>query len=499
MENTTNMNKIDGVGESLLERMRRSREIRDATLIQSNAKPIKSILKKSNQSHIKEARKQSIPSPLVNDCNVGKKILNTGDTSIDASDSNSVAKQEAGPQVTTSFASVLKPNQNKVVQIMELRNDEQVEGAAVTLPLYSIEEVSSRFENTLYGYFVGKRLAFRLVENYVKNVWAKFGVKRVQLHGEFFLFQFETKEGMDRVLENGPWLIKMVPLILNVWSPDSDLFKAEIKKVPVWVKFHHVPIVAYSEVGLSLITTQVGKPIRLDAYMSNMCLHSWGRSAYARALIEVSVEDSPKEDLVIAIPHGKDKGHSLATIRIEYEWKPPRCPTCLIFDHTDDRCPKLPKVVATNIANDGIEVGSKINTTGLSPNDTANDGFEVVKKKKKRKQNKHQKQVDGVVLNKPSLQLHYRRAKKGNTSNNFDPKSNIASTSSVGGSMPSSIGDQLKSVPLVNSFSALNEDEDCEWKDPNSWQHSRSVLNESDSDVDEVITLDDCGGSLKTI
>ncbi|GJT35321.1 hypothetical protein Tco_0925740 [Tanacetum coccineum] len=195
MENTTNMNKMDGVGESLLERMRRSREIRDATLIQSNAKPIKLILKKSNQSPIKEARKvsmnsstmvwvvetdyaspsrmdaagsinasavessqhkQSIPSPLVNDCNVGKKILNTGDTSIDASDSNSVAKQEHGPQVTTSFASVLKPNQNKVVQIMELRNDEQVEGAAVTLPLYSIEEVSSRFENTLYGYFVGK-------------------------------------------------------------------------------------------------------------------------------------------------------------------------------------------------------------------------------------------------------------------------------------------------------------------------------------------------------
>ncbi|GKD35333.1 hypothetical protein Tco_1250842, partial [Tanacetum coccineum] len=80
-----------------------------------------------------------------------------------------------------------------------------------------------------------------------------------------------------------------------------------------------------------------------------------------------------------------------------------------------------------------------------------------------------------------------------------DPKSNVASTSSVGGSMPSSTGDQLKSVPLVNSFSALNEDEDCDWKDPNSWQHSRSVLNESDSDVDEVINLDDRGGSLKTI
>ncbi|GJS24842.1 RNA-directed DNA polymerase, eukaryota [Tanacetum coccineum] len=313
MENTTNMNKMDGVGESLLERMRRSREIKDATLIQSNVKPIKSILKKSNQSPIKEARKvsmnsstmvwvvetdyaspsrmdavgsinvsavessqhkQSIPSPLVNDCNVGKKILNTGDTSIDASDSNSCKPR--------SWASC-----NYVICL----------------------EVSSRFENTLYGYFVGKRLAFRLVENYVKNVWAKFGVKRVQLHGEFFLFQFETKEGMDRVLENGSWLIKMVPLILNVWSPDSDLFNARDQEG--------------SGCGLRKI-----------------------------------------------------------------------------------RCPKLPKVVATDIANDGIEVGSKINTTGLSPNDTADDGFEVVKKKKKRKHNKHQKQVDGVrFFNKLTLQF----------------------------------------------------------------------------------------------
>ncbi|GJW91474.1 zinc knuckle CX2CX4HX4C containing protein [Tanacetum coccineum] len=142
--------------------------------------------------------------------------------SMDASDTNSLTnatKQAAGPKVNTSFASVIKSNQNKVVQITEHRNEEHMEGAAVTIP-------------------------------------------------------FE---------------------------------EAKIKKVPMWVKLHHVPIVAYSEVGLSLITTQIGKPIRLDAFTSNMCLQSWGRNAYARALIEVSAEDAPKEELVIAIPLGKDK------------------------------------------------------------------------------------------------------------------------------------------------------------------------------------------------
>ncbi|GJY32412.1 zinc knuckle CX2CX4HX4C containing protein [Tanacetum coccineum] len=175
------------------------------------------------------------------------------------------------PAVQT-FASVLHKKQVKnVVKITELRNEEVVEGAAIALPLDAVDKVSSRLSNTLYGYFIRKRLAFPLVETYVKNTWAKYGLKRVQLHNDFFLFQFETKEGMESVLENGPWLIRLVPLILNVWTHNTDLKKAEIKSAPVWVKLHHVPIVAYSEVGLSLITTQIGKPIMLDSYTSNMC------------------------------------------------------------------------------------------------------------------------------------------------------------------------------------------------------------------------------------
>ncbi|GJY49536.1 probable methyltransferase PMT28 isoform X1 [Tanacetum coccineum] len=175
------------------------------------------------------------------------------------------------------------------------------------------------------------------------------------------------------------------------------LRRAEIKKVPVWVKLYNVPIVAYSEVGLSLITTQIGKPIQLDAYTSDMCLNSWGRSAYARALIEISADVILKEDLVIVIPIRKDKGYSLATIHIEYEWRPPRCSTCLIFDHMDDKCPKLPKVVSHDV----------VTNVGVNHSkDVADDGFEVVKKKQNKKK-KHQKQVDGVVLSKPSLNLHY--------------------------------------------------------------------------------------------
>nr|GEY95222.1 hypothetical protein [Tanacetum cinerariifolium] len=120
------------------------------------------------------------------------------------------------------------------------------------------KEVSSRFANTLYGYFIGKRLAFPLVENYVKNT-----------------------------------------------------------------KAYYVGFI-----------------------QSNMCLSSWGRNTYARAMIEVSADEELKKSLVVAIPVRNGKGHTLATVDIEYEWTSPRCSTCLIFGHVDDNCLKRPKVDA---------------------------------------------------------------------------------------------------------------------------------------------------------
>ncbi|GJX99432.1 zinc knuckle CX2CX4HX4C containing protein [Tanacetum coccineum] len=217
----------------------------------------------------------------------------------------------------SSFAAVLQSAQAKrAVKIKEMHNSEVVAGARVVIPMEAVEEVRARFANTLYGYFNLKRLAFPLVENHVKNTWAKFGLKRVMLDDEFFLFQFETKEGMEKVIEGGSWLIRHVPLILGVWTPNTVQKKDEIKNASVWVKLHHVPIVAYSKVGLSLITTQIGRRIMLDSYTS----------------------------------------------KLEYEWTPQRC-TSKFFDYTNEKSPKIPKVdVTVNVVSDGfIEIKKKKN------------------------------------------------------------------------------------------------------------------------------------------
>ena len=117
--------------------------------------------------------------------------------------------------------------------------------ADVVLPLDEVDLISARLENSLYGYFVGQRPAFPVVQNFVRNVWRKHGIMHVMLHQGFFIFQFSTNDGMDNVLNQIHWRIRSVPLILNIWNPSSDLKKEEVNNVTVWVKTFKVTIVSY--------------------------------------------------------------------------------------------------------------------------------------------------------------------------------------------------------------------------------------------------------------
>ncbi|GJS77179.1 integrase, catalytic region, zinc finger, CCHC-type containing protein [Tanacetum coccineum] len=205
--------------------------------------------------------------------------------------------------------------------------------------------------------------------------------------------------GMDQVIERGPWIIRNTPLILNRWPPNVSLKCDEVTKVPVWVKLYNVPLVAYLEDRLSLIDTQVGKPIMLDAFTSSMRADSWGRICFARALIEVNaelmrlssacesvradavmkgcdavtkwvvtvscrtgdavsrlcehkssrvLESELKKEVSMAILVEDEIGYTREVIRVEYEWKPPHCVECKIFGHGTLQCPKRAKEEVSN-------------------------------------------------------------------------------------------------------------------------------------------------------
>ncbi|GJZ39154.1 retrotransposon protein, putative, ty1-copia subclass [Tanacetum coccineum] len=169
-------------------------------------------------------------------------------------------------------------------------------GIDVVVLMESIRAISERFDNTAYGFFLWKRVAYPVVANYVR--------------------------------------------ILGKWHSNENLLKEYVSTVLVWVKLHGVLVTAFREDGLSAIATKLGNPLMLDSYTSDMCMQSWGRSSYAKVMIELQADVELKDNIVVVMPKITWEGHYICNVRVEYEWKPPRCASCKVFGHIHEECSK---------------------------------------------------------------------------------------------------------------------------------------------------------------
>nr|GEY32762.1 hypothetical protein [Tanacetum cinerariifolium] len=67
---------------------------------------------------------------------------------------------------------------------------------------------------------------------------------------------------------------------------------------------------------------------------------AYGGSSYARAMIKLRADVELKDNIVVAMPKITMEGHYTCNIRVEYEWKPPRCASCKVFGHIHEERPK---------------------------------------------------------------------------------------------------------------------------------------------------------------
>ncbi|GKC51430.1 zinc knuckle CX2CX4HX4C containing protein, partial [Tanacetum coccineum] len=236
------------------------------------------------------------------------------------------------------------------------------------------------------------------------------------------------------VLEGGPWLIRISSIIPKKWSMDTRLLKEELARIPIWVKLHDVRIQVFEEDGISLIATFIGKYVMLDSYISTMCNESWGRSSFARCLIEVNSEADLVDIVTIGIPSLYVDGFTKETIRVEYELRPPRYDLCKLFGHVHDHCPK--KVVIPSI----VTTSNVVTPTFAGP----------------------------------SVKQNVRYEPKANTSAPKKGVTNVGNTSQSS-SMLKTTGKSSKkdNISMSNSFSALNDEEDDENIADDYWNSGR--------------------------
>ncbi|GJT61265.1 retrotransposon protein, putative, ty1-copia subclass [Tanacetum coccineum] len=181
-------------------------------------------------------------------------------------------------------------------------------GIDVVVLVESIRTISERFANTAYGFFLGNQVAYLC-----------------------------SMDGLDAMLKNGPWFIRNNLLILRKCHSDENLVKQDVSTILVWVKLHGIPVTAFSE-----------------------------DSSYARAMIELRAEVELKDNIMAPMPKITGEGYYTCNIRVEYEWKPPRCACCEVFGHVLEECPKnigasaTKNLKKTSQALKGIPIGPKM-------------------------------------------------------------------------------------------------------------------------------------------
>ncbi|GJR30484.1 retrotransposon protein, putative, ty1-copia subclass [Tanacetum coccineum] len=245
-----------------------------------------------------------------------------------------VVKEKQSSLVDTSIPNVEKSGLGSYQPLptpgsTPVGNTPRMSSVDIVVPVKSIRVISERFVYTGYGFFLGKRVAYLIVANYVRNTLGKYGLVKLMLNSSTRLFSFQFSS-----MDGGPWFIRNHPLILKKWNPDVNLLKEDVGNVLVWVKLHGFPVTAFIEDDLSAIAT--------------------------KADIEL------KDTIVVAMPKLIGEGFYTCTVRIEYEWKPPRCMCCKVFGHIQEECPKnLGLGVAKNLkkpsqAPKGVSVSSKV-------------------------------------------------------------------------------------------------------------------------------------------
>ncbi|GKF87963.1 RNA-directed DNA polymerase, eukaryota, reverse transcriptase zinc-binding domain protein, partial [Tanacetum coccineum] len=148
--------------------------------------------------------------------------------------------QTAGKEgIKVSYANIASSNSfdNKLNLIPTETNEDGVE--VVIFDEEIVSAGSKKWELTVCGYLIGYKCPIMSLD----TIYSECG--------------FRSNEGIQSVIEMGPWMVNGKPMFVQKWDPTVCLDKAEPKKLPVWVKFRKLPLEAWTTKGISVVASRL--------------------------------------------------------------------------------------------------------------------------------------------------------------------------------------------------------------------------------------------------
>ena len=118
-------------------------------------------------------------------------------------------------------------------------------------------------------------------------------------------------------------------MLLRKWTPGIVPETFVFDSVPVWIKLGRIPLELWTDAGLVVVASAIGKPLSVDLATKERC-----RLSYARICVELNVDSTMPIEITVNL-----RGEEFI-VPVTYEWKPRKCNLCHSFGHSQSTCPK---------------------------------------------------------------------------------------------------------------------------------------------------------------
>ncbi|KAG2266452.1 hypothetical protein Bca52824_073531 [Brassica carinata] len=204
--------------------------------------------------------------------------------------------------------------------------------ATLQIPDAIFDEAELLLKSFVVGYFIGDAPHVGSIHATVNRIWTapKAGSKiDVQFIAKItVLFRIENEQMRNRVIQRKYWHIADIPLVVNIWSPESAQHPPDLSAMPLWVDLKGVPNTLYSHKGLKCLVGAVGHFVKLHPN-TEKCV----RLDMARILVEVDLHKTLVEKIAFT-----DKAGASQEVEVNYPWLPPRCNVCHRWGHKGQDC-----------------------------------------------------------------------------------------------------------------------------------------------------------------